>query len=126
SRTRGDLMTSRLYTGTGDSGETGLFGGARVPKSHPRVDAYGQLDELNAAIGWALTLVRYPGVIDRLSRIQPGLFAIGAHLATAGRPGARAPKLPPLPESRIPELEAWIDEADAALPELHAFIMPGG
>lgn len=119
-------MTQRIYTGTGDRGETGLFGGVRVPKSHVRVAAYGAVDELNAVLGWTLTQVTDGVIRKRLAAVQPDLFAIGAHLATAVREGARPPKLPPLPESRIPELEQWIDEADAELPELHAFIMPGG
>ena len=119
-------MIQRIYTGTGDEGETGLFGGGRVPKSDPRVNAYGAIDELNAVIGWALQQVREPVIADRLTRLQPDLFAVGAHLATVVRPGARAPTLPALPDARIAELESWIDEAEAQLPELRAFVMPGG
>lgn len=119
-------MVMRIYTGTGDQGDTGLFGGSRVPKSDPRVEAYGSIDELNATIGWAIAQVTEPVISDRLPRVQPDLFAIGAHLATVPRPGARTPKLPPLPDPRIAELETWIDEAEAGLPELRAFVMPGG
>jgi cob(I)alamin adenosyltransferase len=119
-------MVQRIYTGTGDAGETGLFGGARVPKSDARVAAYGTLDELNACLGWCLTLVDQPAVLERLGALQPDLFAIGAHLATVVRPGARAPRLPALPDVRIPIMESWIDEAEDALPELTAFVMPGG
>ncbi|HEX6133455.1 MAG TPA: cob(I)yrinic acid a,c-diamide adenosyltransferase [Longimicrobiales bacterium] len=119
-------MVQRIYTGTGDRGETGLFGGARVPKSHPRVVAYGTVDELNAVLGWAITQTRLAAIRERLASIQPDLFAIGAHLATVARERTAPPKLPPLPESRIPELEHWIDEAEEALPPLRAFIMPGG
>ncbi|HSJ31583.1 MAG TPA: cob(I)yrinic acid a,c-diamide adenosyltransferase [Longimicrobiales bacterium] len=119
-------MVQRIYTGTGDEGETGLFGGGRVPKSNPRVAAYGAVDELNAMIGWAISQVGEPVIASRLPELQPDLFTIGAHLATVVRPGARPPKLPPLPEPRIAELERWIDEAETDLPELHAFVMPGG
>ncbi|MGH7448456.1 MAG: cob(I)yrinic acid a,c-diamide adenosyltransferase [Longimicrobiales bacterium] len=119
-------MVQRIYTGTGDEGDTGLFGGARVPKSDPRVAAYGAVDELNAVIGWTLSQTREPVLAERLARLQPDLFAIGAHLATVVRPGARQPQLPPLPTARIAELETWIDEADAELPGLSAFVMPGG
>lgn len=119
-------MVQRIYTGTGDEGDTGLFGGGRVPKSHPRVSAYGAIDELNAMLGWTRTQTREPVIGSRIEAIQPDLFAIGAHLATRVRPGARAPQLPPLPEPRIVELEHWIDEAEARLPELRAFVMPGG
>jgi cob(I)alamin adenosyltransferase len=119
-------MVQRIYTGTGDEGETGLFGGGRVPKSNPRVAAYGAVDELNAMIGWTISQVGEPVIARRLPVLQPDLFAIGAHLATVVRPGARPPKLPPLPEQRIADLERWIDEAEAELPELRAFVMPGG
>ncbi|MBR9989027.1 MAG: cob(I)yrinic acid a,c-diamide adenosyltransferase [Gemmatimonadetes bacterium] len=119
-------MVQRIYTGTGDEGDTGLFGGGRVPKSDPRVAAYGAVDELNAMIGWALSQVREPMITDRLAMLQPDLFTIGAHLATVVRPGAPQPKLPPLPVARIAEIERWIDDAEADLPALRAFVMPGG
>lgn len=119
-------MVQRIYTGTGDEGDTGLFGGGRVPKSDPRVSAYGSIDEFNAMIGWAASQVQDAVITERLALLQPDLFAIGAHLATVVRPGAPRPKLPALPEPRIAELESWIDEAEAGLPELRAFVMPGG
>jgi cob(I)alamin adenosyltransferase len=120
-------MTMRIYTRTGDAGETGLFGGGRVSKADPRVEAYGSVDEANAAIGVALAAAGAAPVRERLARLQPDLFAIGAHLATpAPRDGRKAPSLPPLPLGRIAEMEAWIDEAEAELPPLRAFIMPGG
>ncbi|HUH12897.1 MAG TPA: cob(I)yrinic acid a,c-diamide adenosyltransferase [Longimicrobiales bacterium] len=118
----------RIYTRTGDGGETGLFGGGRSRKDDPRVEAYGAVDELNAMVGWTLTSVRDQEIRARLSTFQPDLFALGSHLATPPTPpGRRRPALPPLPgEDRIRELEAWIDAAEAELPELRAFIMPGG
>jgi cob(I)alamin adenosyltransferase len=119
-------MTDRVYTRTGDAGETGLFGGGRVSKADARVEAYGAIDELNAAIGCTLMAVRDARVRDRLGAIQHDLFVIGAHLATPSKPGRKKPELPPLPVGRTAEIEQWIDEADAALPALRAFIIPGG
>jgi cob(I)alamin adenosyltransferase len=122
-------MTQRIYTRTGDSGDTGLFGGGRVGKHHPRVEAYGAVDELNAVIGAALVHVTEADIAARLRLVQPDLFTLGAHLATAASAGRRAPALPALPalpEARIGEMEQWIDDAEAKLPPLRAFIMPGG
>ncbi|HUF50593.1 MAG TPA: cob(I)yrinic acid a,c-diamide adenosyltransferase [Longimicrobiales bacterium] len=119
-------MTQRIYTRTGDSGETGLFGGGRVPKHHARVEAYGAVDELNAALGWSATVVNDARISGCIDSVQPDLFAIGAHLATSARDDRPPPKLPPLPAPNIAQLERWIDDADAALPELSTFIMPGG
>lgn len=118
----------RIYTRTGDAGDTGLFGGGRTPKDAPRVEAYGAVDELNAVLGWALATVRDEEIRARLASLQPDLFTLGAHLATPPpREGRRAPALPPLPSgARVGELEGWIDAAEAELPELRAFIMPGG
>lgn len=119
-------MVQRIYTRTGDSGETGLFGGGRVPKSDPRVSAYGDVDELNAVIGAAAVVVTQPKLQERLRALQPDLFAIGAHLATVPRDGHSAPSLPALPVERIAQLEEWIDAGEDALPALRSFIMPGG
>lgn len=120
-------MTSRIYTRTGDAGDTGLFGGGRVPKDHPRVDAYGTVDELNAALGVALEAAREAWVRECVAGVQPDLFVLGAILATprAGS-GRRGPAIPSLPEGRVSQLEAMIDRTEADLPELKAFIMPGG
>lgn len=114
----------KIYTRTGDRGETGLFGGGRVSKADVRVAAYGAVDELNAVLGWAMTQLE-PGMAGRLSAIQADLFAMGAHLATPGAGERKRPALPPLPGG-VAELEAWIDELDTGLPELRAFILPGG
>jgi len=122
------IMTDmKLYTRKGDKGETSLFGGGRVPKSSPRVHAYGEVDELNAVIGWAASVNEDPVIRERLVSIQSDLFAIGAHLATPPpRPGQRSPTLPALPHERVPVFEKWIDEAMAEAPPLRAFILPGG
>ena len=118
---------SRIYTRTGDEGETGLFGGGRVPKHHARVRAYGEVDELNAAIGWALA--RLPRdqsrLRERLTLVQGDLFALGAHLATPADARSRD-HIPPLPEERPSEMEHWIDEAEEELSPLRSFILPGG
>ncbi len=118
----------KIYTRTGDNGDTALLGGARVSKDDARVTAYGTVDELNAAVGWALANVRSDDVRAHLERVQHDLFALGAALATPptseGRP---APKgVPPLPTGRVREMERWIDEADLELAPLRAFILPGG
>src|SRR3954466_7729705 len=75
----------KIYTKTGDAGDTGLFGGGRVPKDHPRVEAYGDVDELNAVIGLARSIETLPRVDEVLAPIQRDLFAIGALLATPDR-----------------------------------------
>ncbi|HSM59149.1 MAG TPA: cob(I)yrinic acid a,c-diamide adenosyltransferase, partial [Longimicrobiales bacterium] len=118
----------KIYTRTGDAGDTSLFGGGRVPKDHARVAAYGTVDELNATIGWAMANLADGGLRGRLEQVQHDLFALGAILATAPASDARrGPRgLPELPSARVPEMEAWIDEADAELAPLRAFILPGG
>lgn len=118
---------NRIYTRTGDAGMTALFGGGRVSKSEARVDAYGEVDELNACIGWVLSVSDDAWLNERLTLMQGDLFAIGAHLATPpARDGRRQPHLPALPTERIAQLESWMDEASAALEPLRAFILPGG
>lgn len=116
---------TRIYTRTGDDGETGLFGGGRVPKSHRRVAAYGTVDELNAVIGWVVTLLADDARAEPLVTIQGDLFSLGAHLATPTDARSRE-HLPPLPEDRVAELERWIDEAEEELDPLGSFILPGG
>lgn len=117
----------KIYTRTGDAGETALFGGGRVSKHHPRVAAYGAVDELNATLGWAATQVGDDQVSERLALLQHDLFTIGGALATAPREdGERHPHLPPLPSDRIEDMESWIDEASSELPELREFVLPGG
>lgn len=119
----------KIYTRGGDTGETALLGGVRVPKDDPRVAAYGAVDELNSAIGLALAFDRsYDGLgHERLRRVQEDLFAVGAHLAAVD-PGRAVEKgtIPPLDEGRTTALEAWIDELDETLPALDAFVLPGG
>lgn len=117
----------KIYTRTGDKGDTGLFGGGRVPKNHPRVDAYGDVDELNAAIGLAMAVQPLPRIDDVLAPIQHDLFAIGALLATPDIEKMRRHlDKANLGETRIAELERAIDDGDDELEPLKAFIMPGG
>ncbi len=117
----------RIYTRTGDSGDTGLFGGGRVPKSHPRVEAYGDVDELNAAIGFARAIEQMPRIDEVLVPIQRDLFAIGALLATPDREKMRQHlEKARVDEDRITDLEHAIDDGDRELEPLKSFIIPGG
>jgi cob(I)alamin adenosyltransferase len=120
-------MAGKIYTRTGDTGDTGLFGGGRVPKDHPRVDAYGTVDELNASLGWARTQIDDTWIGERLETVQHDLFVLGADLATPpSEEGRPEPSTPVLPLARVEAMEAWIDEADTELPELRVFVLPGG
>jgi cob(I)alamin adenosyltransferase len=117
----------KIYTKTGDKGDTGLFGGGRVPKDDPRVEAYGDVDELNAAIGMARAIEPLPRIDEILVPMQRDLFSIGALLATPDldkmhKHLAKAN----IDERRIRELEQAIDDADRDLEPLKAFIIPGG
>jgi len=117
----------KIYTRTGDGGETGLFGGGRVPKSHLRVEAYGAVDELNAILGVCAEATPDEEIRDVLRRIQNDLFRLGASLATRGaEDGSARPELPPLPTERVAEMEEWIDRATEEAPKLRNFILPGG
>ena len=117
----------RIYTRTGDSGDTGLFGGGRVPKNHPRVEAYGDVDELNAAIGFARAIEPMPRIDEVLVPIQRDLFAIGALLATPDREKMRQHlEKARVDDDRILQLEHAIDDGDRELQPLRSFIVPGG
>jgi cob(I)alamin adenosyltransferase len=117
----------KIYTRTGDAGETSLFGGGRVAKNHLRVRAYGAVDELSSGLGRAETTVQSAEIRDRIRVLQHDLFSIGSHLATPPRPdGSPHPHLPPLPTGRVAEMEVWMDLADEELPPLTQFILPGG
>ncbi len=117
---------TRIYTKTGDAGTTALGDGSRVPKTHPRIAAYADTDECNAAIGVALALGGLPEEVRAvLTRIQNDLFDVGADLST---PVVAEPKYPPLrvTEAYVTRLEGWCDEYNARLSKLDSFILPGG
>jgi cob(I)alamin adenosyltransferase len=117
----------KIYTRTGDKGDTGLFGGGRVSKTHPRVEAYGDVDELNAAIGLARAIELMPRVDEVLVPLQRDLFSIGALLATPDREKMkRHLEKASIDERRISELEHAIDDGDRELEPLKSFIVPGG
>jgi cob(I)alamin adenosyltransferase len=117
----------KIYTKTGDRGDTGLFGGGRVAKNHPRVAAYGDVDELNSVLGLARAMEPMPRVDDVLAPIQRDLLAIGALLATPNPEKMREHLTKArIDESRIQELERAIDAGDLEIEPLKAFILPGG
>lgn len=117
----------KIYTRTGDSGETGLFGGGRVSKHHHRVAAYGDVDELNAVLGVARATEPRKFHDELLESIQRDLFAIGGHLATPDPDKVqKALEKAALSEARITAFEAAIDALDEGLPPLHAFVLPAG
>lgn len=117
----------KIYTRTGDRGETGLFGGGRLSKSHPRIEATGAVDELNAVLGRALLSIEEPRIRQRILLLQDDLFSLGGFLTSAPRPDADPhPHLPELPRDRPEEMEGWIDEISAELEPLENFILPGG
>lgn len=116
----------KLYTRTGDSGETALFDGTRVSKADPRVDAYGDVDELNAVLGMARAAGPDHDLDAQLEHLQQDLFALGARLADpASRIASRVTKAA-IADDDIARLEGWIDRADAEVPPLRRFILPGG
>jgi cob(I)alamin adenosyltransferase len=113
----------KIYTKTGDEGQTGLFAGPRVEKHHPRIEAYGTVDELNAALG-ATRAAQPPADIDSLlCQVQNELFALGAELAT---PDAERHGMALLGDPQIAALEQAIDHFEAGLEPLRQFILPAG
>lgn len=116
-------MAYKIYTKTGDSGSTSLFGGMRLPKSHIRIEAYGTIDELNAFTGLLRDLVENDEVKEFLTGIQNTLFNVGSNLAV--EPGKSMP-VPPLEEASIHQLEQAIDHMEEELPPLKNFVLPGG
>jgi cob(I)alamin adenosyltransferase len=145
------VTLNRIYTRTGDQGFTGLVGGARISKTAPRVWAYGDVDELNAQLGMCRTLAcesarccrfssrfrrlftgllgtssAHPtsSIAEKLARIQNELFDIGSELATP--PGSDWEGMPKATQQQISQLESWIDQLNAQLPDLKSFVLPGG
>lgn len=116
-------MKMKIYTKKGDKGQTGLLGGARVPKHHVRIEAYGTVDELNAHVGQLRDNLAAGDLKDELLVIQNELFTIGSLLAT--NPGAKV-QTPNLETASVHRLEQEIDKMEDELPELRSFIIPGG
>lgn len=116
-------MAFRIYTKTGDKGETALWGGRRVPKSDLRVDAYGTADELNSFIGLLSDSTDHQDLKALLHQIQERLFTVGAHLASDP---AKHPPTPDLLPEDLTLLEGEIDRMETVLPPLKNFILPGG
>jgi cob(I)alamin adenosyltransferase len=116
----------KIYTKTGDQGETGLFDGTRVSKSDPRVDAYGEVDELNAWLGLARAEGVDAEIGGMLEQLQRDLFAVGAMMADPGHHIAKRVKKALLGEADIARLEGWIDTLEATLTPLRRFILAGG
>jgi cob(I)alamin adenosyltransferase len=115
---------TRIYTRTGDRGTTALGDGSRVAKTDPRIEAYADVDETNAAVGAALALGGLPESVARvLGTVQNELFDVGADLSV---PVAAADTRLRITEAYVTRLESWCDEFNADLPALDSFILPGG
>jgi len=116
----------KLYTKTGDAGETGLFDGTRVPKNDARVEAYGAVDELEAWLGFVRSQKVDPDVDGMLVHIQRDLFALGAQLADPRHRISTRVQKAALGAADVARLEGWIDQLDGALPALRHFLLAGG
>jgi cob(I)alamin adenosyltransferase len=114
----------KIYTKTGDDGTTGLIGGKRAIKCDCRIECIGRVDELNAAIGLAMTVSSKP-LARQLRNVQNDLFVLGSHLAV-GAGKTAASRIPPITEQMVGRLEKEIDACDARLAPLRNFILPGG
>jgi len=119
-----DSKDWKIYTRTGDQGETSLIGGDRVPKYHLKIESYGTLDELNSVMGMLRDLSETAIYKDDLLKIQDRLFTLESHLAAADKQAAKG--LPKLKKSDISFLEHAIDQMNEGLPELTHFVLPGG
>jgi len=122
------VKLNKIYTRSGDSGTTGLGTGQRVPKSHPRVEAYGSVDEANAALGLAVAIARrdHASMGDTLEALQHDLFDIGADLCTPITPDEAPDAALRITQGRVEQLESMIDEHNKNLKELNSFVLPGG
>lgn len=121
------VRISKIYTKTGDSGTTGLVDGSRISKDDPRVEAYGEVDELNAHLGLIRTIAQQSNnseLCSKLELIQNELFDIGSYLATPAKFSAHP--VFKVENSHIENLEAWIDQITEVLPPLKSFVLPGG
>lgn len=117
-------MAFKIYTKTGDKGQTSLIGGTRLPKQHVRIEAYGTVDELNSHIGLLRDVIEDKITFDLLISIQDRLFTIGSHLAAD--PEKNKMQLPPIIEEDVVALEKAIDKINDQVPEMKSFVLPGG
>jgi cob(I)alamin adenosyltransferase len=117
-------MAFKVYTKTGDKGQTSLIGGTRLPKHHIRIEAYGTVDELNSHIGLLRDVITDTDTNALLISIQDRLFTIGSHLAAD--PVKNKMKLPPILEEDVVALEKAIDAINEQVPEMKSFVLPGG
>ena len=115
----------KIYTKTGDAGETGLFGGARVSKASLRVEAYGEVDELNSSVGWARVAVSEPELDALLNQIQNDLFEVGAELGSTTERKQKS-AMPLIAQPQVEALERATDEYENGPPSLTSFVLPGG
>jgi len=115
----------KIYTKTGDTGETGLFGGDRVSKASLRVETYGEVDELNSTVGWARVEVSDADLDALLNRIQNDLFEVGAELGSTAERKHKS-MMPLITEAQVVALERAIDEYEEGPPALTSFVLPGG
>ena len=116
----------KIYTKTGDAGETSLFGGRRVSKADARVAAYGDVDELNAWLGFVRSNLSDGQLGEMLEHLQRDLFALGARLADPGHKIAERVVKAAVTDADIRRLEGWIDQLESELPPLRRFILAGG
>lgn len=117
-------MAFKIYTKTGDKGQTSLIGGTRLPKHHVRIEAYGTVDELNSHIGLLRDVIEEENTFGLLISIQDRLFTIGSHLAAD--PEKNKMQLPPINEDDVVALEEAIDKITEQVPEMKSFVLPGG
>ena len=115
----------KIYTKTGDAGDTGLFGGARVSKASLRVGAYGEVDELNSTIGWARVAAQDSDLDPLLNQIQNDLFEVGAELGSTLERKQKS-SMPLIAEPQVEALERAIDKYEEGPPALTSFVLPGG
>lgn len=119
------MKKSLIYTRTGDKGTTALVGGTRVPKTHVRLEAYGTIDELNSQLGLLYTYLKEDVDCKTILWVQHKLFTVGSYLAT-DQTNTTLRMESQLSEDDVKRLERLIDETDAMLPPLKAFVIPGG
>ncbi len=119
------MRITRVYTRTGDKGETGLGGGQRVPKDSLRIETYGTVDELNSYLGVAIASCTDPEIRSHLEEMQHRLFDVGGDLCVLDEDKAKY-KMPPFPDDQATHLEQVMDKATEELAPLEEFILPGG